>query len=484
MAEWLRRETRNLMGIARAGNRIQTPIMSFFQIIGMSGGNTAGNNPGSFLSCIRTLSKPEADPAKLYSYVTDSLKEFVNADNLNALTKIAADLDLNVVPAWVLAAVLGAKFQCNKLSEKEFGKTMEKLRSLEAHVGTADDKNAKFATAYFGCLKNIAQLAIAKSVPMMGIKPVMTSILWWTKDNPAQLTPAHAYLLMLCLKARYFSICEPFMNFDAQALLNVGLEARQAGVPSFLLALGVEPIFLFFYYAGFIYGTLGNFREGLHYFEFLLTMKVNAVSAIAVEAFKKAVLYASILGDDQLYLPGCRILKPLQNKSKLYMAIAHEAAQTRSNIDSASNVDKLIHSNKNTLESDENLGLAQKIVTAIRDREITRLPQTFVAIDRERAYKRTHFANHQQLEAAFFRLSASGQLNVKIDDANGVMRFHTVDEATAADLGPDVDLDEQLRDIVSLTGAVKATHDRLRVVSPYSGTGPSKPKKRAVTQVM
>lgn len=71
----------------------------------------------------------------------------------------------------------------------------------------------------FFTLKSAADACLFKKVPMLGISTLIDAIQWYTNGHPEVLTPAHASLLCLCLKARHFYLCDPFINIDPEALL-------------------------------------------------------------------------------------------------------------------------------------------------------------------------------------------------------------------------------------------------------------------------
>ena len=71
----------------------------------------------------------------------------------------------------------------------------------------------------FTALKALSDACLAKKSPILGMKPLIEAITWITDGHPEHLTPAHASFLCLCLKARHFYLCEPFIKVDMEAIL-------------------------------------------------------------------------------------------------------------------------------------------------------------------------------------------------------------------------------------------------------------------------
>jgi hypothetical protein len=179
---------------------------------------SASNNPSAFLGAIKLLSSDDKQ-SQLFNYVTKSCEEFLTNENLNGVNKILAELNPAQFPIAAFAIVSTKLQMCGKFNLDELKNTIAKLKSMTAAL-TKKSLSFKFDSVYFFALKSLADACLAKKVPLLGIKPLHESIMWYTEGRPELLTPAHSSFLCLCLKARHFYLCDPFINIDAELLLS------------------------------------------------------------------------------------------------------------------------------------------------------------------------------------------------------------------------------------------------------------------------
>ena len=98
-------------------------------------------------------------------------------------------------------------------------------------------------------------------------------------------------------------------------------------------------------------------------------------SAIATAGFKVAVVVALILGHDQLFLPGCRILKFLTTSSRAYLALAYVvcSANIKDNIPAL--VKEYAEKNRKHFTHDGNFGLIEVLVRKLQEKKIMDMPK-------------------------------------------------------------------------------------------------------------
>ena len=154
-----------------------------------------------------------------------------------------------------------------------------------------------------------------------------------------------------------------------------GLECRRNNKISMVLACGSEPILLFFYYAALIRIAQGQYKEGLILIEHLLCSRGMRNSAIALAAFKVAVIAGLILGQDQLFLPGCRIVKFLINNSRAYLGLAYIVCSSKMSDNVVANVSEFTEKNRRLFTQDGTIGLIEILPRKLREKRISDMPK-------------------------------------------------------------------------------------------------------------
>uniref|UniRef100_A0AC34FC09 COP9 signalosome complex subunit 3 n=1 Tax=Panagrolaimus sp. ES5 TaxID=591445 RepID=A0AC34FC09_9BILA len=437
---------------------------------------SANNNPGAFIGSVKLLNTEEKQAA-LFNYVTKSCEEFANSENLNGLNKILAELNPAQFPVPAFA-VISTKFQIHgKYNLDELKTTIAKFKSMTAAV-KKESMSSKFLTAYFYALKSLADACLAKKVPLLGIKPLYEGIHWYTDGHPELLTPAHASFLCLCLKARHFYLCDPFINIDCEMLLQQGLDYRRSNKQnSSLMSCNSEPILLFFYYAALIRVAQCRYEEGLLLIEQLLCMRGMCNSAIAAEAFKIGIIVALILGQDQLFLPGCRNVKFLQAVSRPYLTLAYIVTSAKIGDNIPALVKDYAEKTRKTFQQDGNAGLIDVLVRKLQEKKISAMPKTFINVDRNRAMARAFFNDNDNFDVVVRKLINNKELKCTIDGGADIYSFRKLVE-DAKDEEDEIDLNTQLQNLAKLTTAVRNVHDRLKVVPQNASNGGKQAKKR------
>lgn len=220
---------------------------------------------------------------------------------------------------------------------------------------------------------------MAKKYPLIVIKTICDGILFWTNGNPRQLTPAHSALLCCCLKARYYRTCMEFLDIDISSLLTEGLTERKG--PSTLMSCTSEGVLTFFYYGSLIHALHEDYEKALNFMEYLICIRDMTYSAIVLEGFKKAILFALILGKKSLTFPGSRVIKFLSShhQTRPYLELATLITVTPRHLDICAMINEFLDKQKANKNSqfvrDNNLGLIDILITKLRERKVIDLPK-------------------------------------------------------------------------------------------------------------
>uniref|UniRef100_A0A914PVZ1 COP9 signalosome complex subunit 3 n=1 Tax=Panagrolaimus davidi TaxID=227884 RepID=A0A914PVZ1_9BILA len=252
------------------------------------------------------------------------------------------------------------------------------------------------------------------------------------------------------------------------------------------MACTSEPVLLFFYYAALIRIAQCRYKEGQLLIEQLLCMRGMCNSAIAIEAFKVGIIVALILGQDQLFLPGCRNVKFLQSLSRPYLSLAYIVTSAKLSDNIPALIKDYAEKNRKIFQQDGNVGLIDVLVRKLQEKKITAMPKTFINIDQNRAMNRTFFNDNDNFDAIVRKLINNHELKCSIDDGSNIYCFRKLVEGKEneeANIEDEIDLNVQLQNLADFTNVVRNVHDRLKVV-PQNSSGNGKQSHQSKKRLM
>ena len=206
---------------------------------------------------------------------------------------------------------------------------------------------------------------------------------------------------------------------------------------------------------------LKNWPQAIDCFVTCVAAPATAVSAVAIEAYKKLVLVSLIVSGAKPSLPAytanavSRALKT-SAATKIYDGLAAKFSE-----DDVAALGAELTKNQDALAADKNLGLAKQAVAAFSQRRIQRLTSCYMTLSL------TDIATHAGLaegaaaaEAEIVNMVASGKIAAKIDAATGMVQF--VDdgddgaEDSKASLQTATKLEAMTAGVVALAARVEA----------------------------
>jgi len=258
--------------------------------------------------------------------------------------------------------------------------------------------------------KLIGSLGPAGDKWARAVLPLQQACLKLDSQLNATLTPTHADFLLVCVKAKYYSVAAAVVDqprFD--------LDPKESGI---------EPLdFLqYYFYGGLVYIGLKQFTKALEMFQMALTIPTMALSAVQVEAFKKYVLVSLLVHGEFARLPEKTtshvVLKNVDRLSPAYMELAR--AYRRGDIDE---VKKIMEVQAETFIKDKNLGLVKQTIVALTRANIQRLTKTYVTLSISDLALQSGLVSPAEAERSVLNMIEDGAIFASINQRDGMISF-------------------------------------------------------------
>ncbi|TFJ87345.1 hypothetical protein NSK_001677 [Nannochloropsis salina CCMP1776] len=317
-----------------------------------------------------------------------------------------------------------------------------------------------------------------------GLLPLETAARTLVTD-PHCLTPVHPDLLQVCLgagrlqQAVDFVRERPIYRVDPAATGVVALDVLR-----------------YFYYAGMAFLSLQHLHDAVDCFKAVISTPAQALSAVAVEAYRKLVLAHALLPTPAKPLPASpspssspsssgpsasstiaaaqtRALlppktSPIVARSIRQHALPYHDILTAAQAEDAERVRGLLSQHADTLTAHQNMGLAQQILDQIPVRKLRQLARTFVALSLQDVAEHTGSATPAAAEHMVLDQVAKGGVSATIDDVAQMVYFD--DDRMDNQIGSTasiVRLDEELKLVMNLADRVKAFDLRISSAPEY-----------------
>ncbi|EGD76235.1 hypothetical protein PTSG_00937 [Salpingoeca rosetta] len=183
-----------------------------------------------------------------------------------------------------------------------------------------------------------------------------------------------------------------------------------------------ERVMSYLYYKGLVQIGMKQHAAALHTLTLLSNYPGEAVSAIAVEGYKKLALLSVIVHgravkDKSSNSIGVSVLSRINRLCSKYNAFAEAVVANK-------NVDRLMQSYTDMFREDNNMGLAKQCVEAAKRHRIQRLTKTFITLSLDAITQRAALNDVREAQAILEDMIHSNQLCATIDARAGVVSFH------------------------------------------------------------
>jgi COP9 signalosome complex subunit 3 len=299
-------------------------------------------------------------------------------------------------------------------------------------------KTARIARRY-------TEVCIDLKQPMRALAPLRSAV-GKMRSSPDQLTPAHADYLQAALLAKNYKAGAALVEEDI-----VDIDPASSG-------LQPRDLLRYLYYAGIVLTGLKEYRRALEYFRMAFTAPAVALSAIALEAYKKYLLLALlVLGSTP---PSPKYLSPiLLRPLKLATVPYHDLASAY-----ATGTTDALHKagaqHAEVFTKDRNFGLVKQVIMSLYRRNILRSTQTYLTISLADIAESVKVHSPKEAEKRILKMIEAGELHATVSQANGMVSFHEDSERFDTEKTTRA-IDHNIAKIMDISAKLKAADEAL-----------------------
>ncbi|KAH8302766.1 hypothetical protein KR044_010644 [Drosophila immigrans] len=371
----------------------------------------------NYVNQVRTLSA-----AGNYRELADELPESLSllVRNWSILDNVLETLDMQQHTLGVLYVMLG-KLHSVASANPEPAQIIQLMRDF---VQRSNADQLRFAVCpFYETCHLFTDFLVQKNLSILGIK-VLSRAIEQIRQMDTQLTPIHADLCQLSLKAKHFNVVLPYLDADITDISTVAAECKnqQQQQPQHTLDANNDAKYflLYYYYGGMIYTAVKNYERALYFFEVCITTPAMAMSHIMLEAYKKFLMVSLIVEGKIAYIPKNvqvigRFMKPLANHY-------HDLVNVYDN-SSSEELRILILKYSEAFTRDNNMGLARQVATSLYKRNIQRLTKTFLTLSLSDVASRVQLPSAAEAERYILNMIKSGEIFASINQKDGMVLF-------------------------------------------------------------
>ncbi|GAM24380.1 hypothetical protein SAMD00019534_075550 [Acytostelium subglobosum LB1] len=314
--------------------------------------------------------------------------------------------------------------------------------------------NAEFVqaapTQFCQVCRHYTDLLFQVRQPSRGVLPLRRA-LGMLITSSTQLTPVHADFLQLCILSKCYHMALPVVS---QSITDVNPDQT---------SITIRDVLCYFYYAGIVFSTLKMYRQALDAFRQVWTAPATAISAIAIEAYKKYYLVFLMMNGTTPGFPNYTpivVQRAIKNHCKAYSEFGTSIINGNIN-----EIHAKASSNAETFSKDNNMGLVKLAIKSIHRRNIKKLTQTYMTLSIQ------NIAEHVKLtpteaEAIVLKMIEDGEIFATISQKDGMVTFHENPESYS---GHKIlnELDHQVKSVFALDGRLRAMDEKFSVSQAY-----------------
>ncbi|KAH8319490.1 hypothetical protein KR067_011754 [Drosophila pandora] len=379
----------------------------------------------NYVNQVRTLSA-----SGNYRELADELPESLSllARNWSILDNVLETLDMQQHTLGVLYVLL-AKLHSSSTANPE---PVQLIHLMRDFVQRNNTDQLRFAVcAFYETCHLFSDFLVQKGMSVLGIR-ILSRAIDQIRQMDTQLTPIHADLCLLSLKAKNFSVVIPYLDADITDISTVAAECKtQQQQPNQHTDANNDAKYflLYYYYGGMIYTALKNYERALYFFEVCITTPAMAMSHIMLEAYKKFLMVSLIVEGKIAFIPKNtqvigRFMKPMANHY-------HDLVNVYAN-SSSEELRIIILKYSEAFTRDNNMGLAKqasishlliRVATSLYKRNIQRLTKTFLTLSLSDVASRVQLSSAAEAERYILNMIKSGEIYASINQKDGMVLF-------------------------------------------------------------
>ncbi|XP_015042639.2 COP9 signalosome complex subunit 3 isoform X1 [Drosophila pseudoobscura] len=371
----------------------------------------------NFVNQVRTMSASGS-----FRELADDLPESVSllARNWSILDNVLETLDVQQHTLGVLYVLL-AKLHSAATANPEPVQIIQLMRDF---VHRNNVEQLRFAIcAFYETCHLFTDYLVQKNLSILGIK-IMARAVDQIRQIDSQLTPIHADLCLLSLKAKNFNLVLTYLDGDITDISTAAAECKtqqqQQSQHTVDANNDAKYFLLFYYYGGMIYTAVKDYDRALYFFEVCITTPAMAMSHIMLEAYKKFLMVSLIVEGNIAFIPKNtqvigRFMKPMASHY-------HDLVNVYAN-SSSEELRILILKYSEAFTRDSNMGLAKQVATSLYKRNIKRLTKTFLTLSLSDVASRVQLSGAAEAERYILNMIKSGEIYASINQKDGMVLF-------------------------------------------------------------
>ncbi|THU43989.1 hypothetical protein C4D60_Mb02t02650 [Musa balbisiana] len=318
------------------------------------------------------------------------------------------------------AHTLGYLFLLEAYSSRPISREQDEkfLPFIAGFINSCSAEQIRLAPEKFiSVCKSFKDQVMQLQVPIQGITPLRTAIRK-LQTSSEQLTTLHSDYLLLCLLAKFYKAGLSILDDDI-------FEVDQP-----------RDHFLYCYYGGMINIGLKRFRKALECLHNVVTAPMDALSVIAVEAYKKYILVSLILNGQVPPFPkytSSTAQRNLKRHTQPYIDLANCYATG-----TFSELEACIQTNLEKFQSDSNVGLVKQVLSSLYKHNIQRLTQTYLTLSLQDIANAAQLKTPNDAEMHVLQMIQDGEISASINQKDGMASFYEDPEQykTCGMIGP------------------------------------------------
>uniref|UniRef100_A0A7S1WCC4 COP9 signalosome complex subunit 3 n=1 Tax=Alexandrium catenella TaxID=2925 RepID=A0A7S1WCC4_ALECA len=233
------------------------------------------------------------------------------------------------------------------------------------------------------------------------------------RPSAETLTPVHAELMRVCLKAKAYHFAERLLDQPIYDISVMNNGCNQMTPQSFLC---------YFYYGAMIRIGMKKFTQALQLLLVVLTCPASCLSMVQADAFKKYVLVSLKVHGDQQQLPvyASHIVMRYA-KSPSYVL---DIAQAFKEGDIAA-LRRTVDEKAQQIQADRNVGLVKQVVASLQRHKVQTLTKTYLTLSLGEIAREVGMEEAQtaEVEELLFDMISTGEIRARIDQNTGNVFF-------------------------------------------------------------
>ncbi|KAF2068109.1 hypothetical protein CYY_010565 [Polysphondylium violaceum] len=326
------------------------------------------------------------------------------------------------------------------------------INQVALFLANYSTEQVRLAPALFNTVINhYTEILHQTGQPIKGISGLKRSLAALS-DSPLHiLSPAHTNFLQLVILSKCYHIALPLIESNITSI-----NPDQSGI-------AIQHILCYYYYAGIIFTALKKYKSAAESFKFVFTAPASALSAIAIEAYKKFVLVNLIISGSSSGFP--RYTPPIVQRNIKSHCKAYTELTVSFSSNNINDIRQKAIPHAEAFQKDKNWGLVKLAIKSIYRRNIKKLTQTFMTLSIADIAEKVDLTP-SKAEAFVLKMIEDGEIFASISQKDGMVSFHESPENFS---GYNVfsELDSSINKVIQIDGTVKHIEEKLTLSQAF-----------------